>query len=113
MKTITNYRADSGFQQSCSAGPSNATRAWRKLESTLGSNVYYLSTLPFVLEKYPPHAHNVSLMKRWKEISPSNQTEVSIHTKDLELSEKSGFYDSSKLIAFSEKYQRPQAKTVK
>jgi hypothetical protein len=29
------------------------------------------------------------------------------------LSEKSGFYDSSKLIAFSEKYQRPQAKTVK
>lgn len=52
-------------------------------------------------------------MKRWKEISPSNQTEVSIHTKDLEMSEKSGFYDSSKQTAFSEKYQRPQAKTVK
>ncbi len=52
-------------------------------------------------------------MKRWKEVSSSNQTEVSIRTKDLEMSEKSGFYDSSKLIAFSEKYQRPQAKTVK
>jgi hypothetical protein len=113
MKTITNFRADSGLKQSCSAGSSNASRACRKLESTLGSNVYYLSTPSFVLEKYPPHAHNVSLIKRWKEISPSNQTEVSIHTKDLEMSEKSGFYDSSKQTAFSEKYQTPQAKTVK
>lgn len=34
MNTITNYRADSSFQQSCSAGPSNASRACRKLEST-------------------------------------------------------------------------------
>jgi hypothetical protein len=113
MKTITNYKANSGFQQSCSAWPSNASRACRKLESTLGSNIYYLPNPSFVLEKYPPHANNVSLMKRWKEISPSNQTEVSIHTKDLEMSEKSGFYDSSKQTAFSEKYQRPQAKTVK
>jgi hypothetical protein len=102
MKTITNYRADSGFQQSCSARPSNASRVCRKLESNVESNIYYLSTPSFVLGKYPPHAHNVSLMKSLKEISPSNQTEVSIHTKDLEMSEKSGFYDSSKLIAFSE-----------
>jgi hypothetical protein len=45
----------------------------------------------------PPHAHNVSLVTRWKEISPSNQTEPedSIRTKDLEMSEKSGFYESS------------------
>jgi hypothetical protein len=113
MKTITNYRTDSGSQKSCSSGPSNASRACRKLESTLGSSVYYLSTPSFVLEKYPPHAHNVSLMKRWKETSPSNQMELSKRTKDLEISEKSGFYDSSKLIAFSEKHQRTQAKTVK
>lgn len=52
-------------------------------------------------------------MKRWKETSPSNQMELSKRTKDLEISEKSGFYDSSKLIAFSEKHQRTQAKTVK
>jgi hypothetical protein len=50
MNTITNYRADSSFQQSCSAGPSNASRC-RKLESTRGSNVYYLPTPSFVLEK--------------------------------------------------------------